>query len=190
MPRDGREQPPEEATMQTVDVGMDEMLRRVARFKDLRPSPRAFVDSLIPGHEREIFNVIGRGVTEDTTLSPAITDARDFNLTLVRAHPGKGAALHAHPTVEVFMALSGRWAVYWGGRGEHEIVLEPWDTISVPPGVMRGFRNAGSAEGYLMAILGGTDAGHVTWASQVLAQAKDTGLALDADGNLLAGWRK
>src|SRR5262245_14627609 len=84
MARDGREHALEEATMETVEVGMDEMLRRVARFKDLRPSPRAFVDSLIAGHEREIFNVIGRGVTEDTTLSPAITDARDFNLTLVR----------------------------------------------------------------------------------------------------------
>jgi hypothetical protein len=114
--------------MKTVTIGMDEMLRRVARFKALRPSRKAFVDSLIPGHEREIFNVIGRGVTEDTTLSPAITDARDFNLTLVSAEPG-----------------------------------------------------------YLMAILGGTDAGHVSWSPDVLEQAKSTGLALDAEGNLLAG---
>lgn len=176
--------------MKTVEIAMDEMLRRVARFKDLRPSRKAFVDSLIPGHEREIFNVIGRGVTEDTSLSPAITDARDFNLTLVHAEPGKGAALHAHSTVEVFMALSGRWAVYWGDQGEHEIGLEQWDTVSVPPGVMRGFRNAGTADGYLMAILGGTDAGHVTWAPQVLDQAKDTGLILDAAGNLVTGGRK
>lgn len=175
--------------MNTIQVGMDEMLKRVARFKDLRPSRRAFVDSLIPGHEREIFNVIGRGVTEDTTLNPAITDARDFNLTLVHAEPGKGAALHAHPTVEVFMALSGRWSVFWGDRGEQEIVLDRWDTISVPPGVMRGFRNAGSEPGYLMAVLGGTDAGHVSWAPQVLEQAKGTGLALDAAGNLVGGSR-
>ena len=176
--------------MKTVKIGMEEMLRRVARFKDLRPSRRAFVDSLIPGHEREIFNVIGRGVTEDTSLSPAIADACDFNLTLVHAEPGKGAALHAHPTVEVFMALSGRWSVYWGDQGEHEIVLEQWDTVSVPPGVMRGFRNAGTADSYLMAILGGTDAGHVTWAPKVLEQAKDTGLILDAEGNLVTGGRK
>jgi mannose-6-phosphate isomerase-like protein (cupin superfamily) len=171
--------------MKTRQVGMDEMAQRVARFKDLKPSRKAFVDSLIPGHEREIFNVIGRGVTEDTTLNPAITDARDFNLTLVHAEPGKGAALHAHPTVEVFMALSGRWSVYWGDAGEHEIVLEPWDTISVPPGVMRGFRNAGAEAGYLMAILGGTEAGHVTWAPEVLERAKETGLGLDAEGNLV-----
>jgi quercetin dioxygenase-like cupin family protein len=161
------------------------MLARVARFKELKPSTKAFVDTLIPGHEREIFNVIGRGVTEDTSLNPAITDARDFNVTMVRAQPGKGAALHAHPTVEVFISLKSRFGVYWGDRGEEEIVLEPWDTISVPPGVMRGFRNVGAEEGYLLAILGGTDAGHVAWAAQVLDAAKQTGLALDAQGNLV-----
>lgn len=167
-------------------ISRDEMLKRVARFQDLKPSRQAFVDSLIPGHEREIFNVIGRGVTEDASLSPAITDARDFNVTLVHAHPEKGAALHAHPTVEVFMPLSGRWAVYWGDDGEHEIILERWDTISVPPGVMRGFRNAGPDDGYLLAILGGTDAGHVAWAPKVLEQAKQTGLELDQQGNLIS----
>jgi len=166
-------------------ISRAEMLARVARFKELRPSRRAFVDSLIPGHEREIFNVIGRGVTEDPTLNPAITDARDFNVTLVRAEPGKGAALHAHPTVEVFIPLSGRWAVYWGDAGEEEVVLEQWDTISVPPGVMRGFRNVGEEAAYLLAILGGTDAGRVVWAPQVLEAARRTGLALDAHGNLV-----
>lgn len=171
--------------MDSVQISRTEMLNRVARFKELRPSRQAFVDSLIPGHERLIFNVIGRGVTEDTSLNPAITDARDFNLTLVHAEPGKGAALHAHPTVEVFMPLSGRWTVFWGDEGEHEVVLDQWDVISVPPGVMRGFRNAGAQDGYLLAVLGGTDAGHVRWATKVLEQARATGLALDAHGNLI-----
>ena len=55
--------------------------------------------------------------------------------------------------------------------------------------VMHGFRNAGSAEGYLVTILGGTDAGHVTWGPRVLERARDTGLALDAEGNLRTGRR-
>jgi len=66
-----------------------------------------------------------------------------------------------------------------------EIVLDQWDVVSVPPGVMRGFRNAGDAGGYLLAVLGGTDAGHVAWAPQVLERAKGTGLGLDAQGNLV-----
>lgn len=166
-------------------VPMDEMLERVARFKTLAPSRQAFVDTRLPEHRREIFNVIGRGVTEDPGLAPAIADARDFNVTYVAAEPGKGAALHAHPTVEVFIAMSGRWAVYWGDEGDQEIVLEPWDVISVPPGVMRGFRNVSAERAHLMAILGGSDAGHVDWAKSVLARAAETGLALDAQGNLI-----
>ena len=175
--------------MKTKQVTKADMRKRVAHFKDLRASTQAFVDSLIPGHEREIFNVIGHGVTEDASLNPAIPDARDFNMAMVHAAPGKGAALHAHPTVEVFFAMSGRWAVYWGDRGEQEVILEQWDTISVPPGVMRGFRNAGPGAGYLMAILGGTEAGHVTWAPEVLERARETGLGLDAEGNLVTGAR-
>lgn len=171
--------------MASLQVSKDEMMKRVARFKDLRSSRTAFVDSLIPGHEREIYNVIGRGVTEDASLNPAITEARDFNLTYVQAEPGKGAALHAHTTVEVFVALSGEWGIYWGDNGENEIILKQWDTISVPPGVMRGFRNVGKENAYLMAILGGTDAGRVSWAQKVLEQAKQTGLKLDAHGDLV-----
>src|SRR5215475_8248982 len=171
--------------MASLQVSKDEMMKRVARFKDLRSSRIAFVDSLIPGHEREIYNVIGRGVTEDASLNPAITDARDFNLTYVQAEPGKGAALHAHTTVEVFVALSGEWGIYWGDNGENEIVLKQWDTISVPPGVMRGFRNTGTKGAYLMAILGGTDPGRVSWAQQVIEKAKQTGLKLDEHGDLM-----
>lgn len=171
--------------MASVRISKEEMLKRVARFKELQPSRQAFVDSLIPGHERAIFNVIGRGVTEDASLNSAITDAQDFNLTLVQAAPRKGAALHSHTTVEVFISLSGEWAIYWGDNGEEEIILGPWDTISVPPGVMRGFRNVSNEEAYLMAILGGTDAGRVSWAPKVLEKARQTGLQLDEQGNLI-----
>ncbi len=171
--------------MKSKPISKPDMLKRVARFEELRSSSHAFVDTLIPGHEREIYNVIGRGVTEDVTLTPAITDAEGFNMTLVKASPGKGAALHFHPTVEVFMPLTGRWAVYWGDNGEEEAILERWDVISVPPGLMRGFRNVGTEDGYLLAILGGTDAGRVTWAQSVLERAKETGLALDEHGNLV-----
>jgi hypothetical protein len=52
----------------------------------------------------------------------------------------------------------------------------------VPPGVMRGFRNMGREDAYLMAILGGIYAGSPTWLSKVLEKARQTGLRLDANG--------
>ena len=175
--------------MASRQISQAEMIRRIARFHDLKSSAHAFVDTLIPGHEREIYNVIGRGVTEDASLDEAITAAEDFNMTLVKAAPGKGAALHSHTTVEVFMPLTGEWAVYWGDHGEEEIILGRWDVISVPAGVMRGFRNVGREDHYLLALQGGTDPGRVTWAPKVLEKARGTGFALDESGNLVRGSR-
>lgn len=166
-------------------ISRDQMLERVAKFNSLTPSPQAFLDTRLPGHVRDIFNVIGMGVTEDPDLAPAIQDAQDFNLTYVGAKPGNGAALHDHPTVEVFVVVSGQWSVIWGDEGEEGVDLGPMDVISVPPGVMRGFRNIGSEHGYLMAILGGTDAGKVTWAKKVMDDARDSGLDLDTEGNIV-----
>ena len=163
---------------------IDEMRSRTALFENLRPSQQAFVDTRIPEHERDIYNVIGRGVTEDTDLQPAITAVEGFNVTYIGADPSKGAALHSHPTVEVFVAMTGRWVVYWGDDGDGEIELGALDMVSVPVGVMRGFRNVSDEHAYLMAILGGDDAGRVDWPEKVLSRARDTGLELDADGNL------
>ena len=171
--------------MANRQISKDEMRSRTARIAALRPSKQAFIDTRIPEHERDIFNVIGPGVTEDADLAPAIADAQDFNITYVGADPGKGAAVHSHPTVEVFIAMSGRWAVYWGDEGENEIELDPWDVASVPVGVMRGFRNIGDSHAHLMAIIGGSDSGKVDWAETVLARAADTGLSLDKAGNLV-----
>ena len=171
--------------MADVVVSMDEMKKRYAKFSDLNPSKQAFVDTRLPQHERDIFNVIGEGVTEDPELKPAISAVEGFNVTYVGADPGKGAALHAHTTVEVFYAMSGRWAVFWGDEGENEIELDTFDMVSVPVGVLRGFRNISNEHAYLMAILGGQDAGKVSWAPAVLEKAEGTGLSLDSAGNII-----
>ena len=171
--------------MANREVSREEMLSRTAKFDDLAPSPVAFVDTKLPGHERDIYNVIGAGVTEDANLKPAITAVEGFNVTYSAAEPGKGAALHSHPTVEVFIPMSGKWSVYWGDDGENEVILGPWDVVSVPVGVMRGFKNVGTEHAFLMAIIGGTNSGKVDWAESVLAQAAQTGLRLDETGNLV-----
>jgi hypothetical protein len=50
---------------------------------------------------------------------------------------------------------------------------------------MRGFRNAGNEPGVLLAMLGGTNAGRVTWHPKVLDAAKKTPLRLDEHGNVV-----
>lgn len=177
--------------MDIIEPSVEEMQERVARYKSLKGSKQAYVDTRIPEYHRDIFNVIGRGVTEDKDLAPSITDARQFGITYVGAEPGKGAALHAHETIEVFIPLIGRWAAYWGEDGDKEIEIEPFDVISFPPGVYRGFRNTGTEYGMLMAIIGSKpeteDGGRVAWAPQILEQSEQTGLRVNDKGNLEEG---
>ncbi len=111
--------------------------------------------------------------------------AEDFHLAMIRAEPGKGAALHSHLTQEVFVPLSGRWSIFWGPEGDREVFLEPYDVISVPKHVMRGFRNAGDDTAMMLAVVGGHDPGRVGWPDSLKNMALNAGLTIDEDGNLV-----
>src|SRR5207253_5339183 len=69
-----------------------------------------------------------------------------------------------------------RWPRDWSSY----VCSSDLDVISVPPGVMRGFRNVGTEESFLLAILGGSDSGHVTWSPKVLETARQHGAELHA----------
>ncbi|MDA0785314.1 MAG: cupin domain-containing protein [Proteobacteria bacterium] len=157
---------------------------RIARFEELKTDPRFFLDSMLPGHERLNYNVIGSGVSENPHAKPAIEYAEDFNLTYMKAAPGKGPSLHSHDHIEVFIAMTGRWSVTWGEEGQHEIFLEPFDVISVPVGEMRAIRNAGDSDAWHLTILGGTNPSRVEWHDNVIQRAQDAGFVLDEDGNI------
>lgn len=58
-------------------------------------------------------------------------------------------------TVEAFFCLRGRFAVKWGDAGENELILEPYDFLPVPPGVVRTFVNVGDSDGELLVIIQG-----------------------------------
>jgi mannose-6-phosphate isomerase-like protein (cupin superfamily) len=174
--------------VERIDVSPDYMeSERVARFADLKSSAKAFVDALIPGYERDIYNIIGRGVVEDKELKPPIADNRDFNVGLIKCEPGKGASLHIHETNEVFIPLTGKWGIYWQNSDgqRHEVVLEPYDTVSVPIGASRGFRNAGDGTALMLAVVGGTDPGKVRWPDETVAEARRHGIGLDDNGDLV-----
>lgn len=164
----------------------DPLEGRVARFRPEEGNDGLFIDAVIPGHARRIWSVIGPNVGEDRSESPAIPP-EDFHLAILKAAPGNGAALHTHTTVEVFMPLTGRWEIFYGERGEHDLVLEQWDVCSVPAGVWRGFRNADAEDAFLLALVGGTDAGRLTWAPEVIEEAASRGKRLDAAGYIEEG---
>lgn len=172
------------APVSAVDFTMEEMERRVARFRSLKSSSKAFIDTRIAGHERDIFSIIGASTFEDPDMRPAIP-AQEVHMGIVRCEPGKGAALHSHLTEEIFMPLSGTWSVFWGPNGAGNVTLETWDVISVPIHVMRGFRNVGTETAHILAIVGGREPGKVGWPDTTLTAAGRAGFRLTEEGKLV-----
>jgi mannose-6-phosphate isomerase-like protein (cupin superfamily) len=160
---------------------------RVGRYGQLQSSTRAFVDALIPGYERDILSIIGRGVVEDKDLIPPITDNRDFNIGIIRCDPGKGSSLHIHATIETFFILTGTWAVEWQNMdgAMHEAILGRYDTVSVPIGLSRGFKNVGADSAMMLAIIGGTHPGKVLWPEETIDEARKHGIEFDIAGDLV-----
>jgi mannose-6-phosphate isomerase-like protein (cupin superfamily) len=150
-----------------------QMETRVARFAALRPT-KDYVDALIPGCERTTFRVLGE--PPDAPLA-----AEEFHLNIVRCAPGKSAPLHNHLTQEVFIPLTGLWEVFWGPAGSRSLRLGAYDTVSIPAGVSRGFRNVGDSEAYLIGIAGGHDPGHINWPESVRAAALAVGVVLPSE---------
>jgi len=161
---------PDTAPITDADPTVAEMESRVARFNRLVPT-RDYVDSAIPGCERTTWRVLGH-----PPAAPLQADG--FHMNLVRCDPGKSAPLHNHLTQEVFVALTGRWQVFWGPEGARSIVLEPLDTVTIPPGVSRGFRNVGTEPALLMGMASGQEPGFINWPSQVRAAAQAAGVTL------------
>ena len=146
-----------------------EMMKRVARFRDLKGSDGGLPDSPLPECRRTLYAVIGfqppeagknSPVGADASTMPAIAIAEGFNLGYCKARPGKGPLMHNHDTNETFIAMTGRWRCEWNeGDAMQHVDLGPYDVISFPVGVARRFMNVTygepGKEHLLMFIIGG-----------------------------------
>jgi quercetin dioxygenase-like cupin family protein len=161
-----------------MSISLEEMeSTRVARFKNLKPFKVAYLDAVLPEYQRENLKVIGRGVAERADQIAPIAGDHEFSMTLVKMEPGGGVAPHAHPTSEVFMPLNAPCTVLWGDSEDDikQIDLQPWDTMSVPIGEMRWFKNNGTEPVYLLALTGGAQSS-VTWREDVVKRVEELGL--------------
>ena len=160
-------------TLPRIRVSRKSMMKRVARFNQLKGFDGGLPDSQMPGCERILYNVIGfqpPATEQDGKQSPvgekaarmaAIKISEGFNLGYCRALPGKGPMLHNHDTNETFISMTGTWRASWENEkgGIEHVDLQPLDVISFPPGVSRRFMNVtrGPKNKYsvLMFVIGG-----------------------------------
>ena len=149
-----------------------DMMKRVARFRELKGSDGGLPDSPLPECRRKLYAVIGfqppmsndpattSPVGQDASSMPAIAIAEGFNLGYCKAKPGKGPLMHNHDTNETFIPMTGRWRCEWNeGDAREHLDLNPLDVISFPVGVARRFMNVThdepGKEHILMFIIGG-----------------------------------
>jgi quercetin dioxygenase-like cupin family protein len=166
--------------MKTIELTQAEMAKRVSRFRDLKPLPTQ-AENAVPlaakdvVYARKLLSVIGLPDSSATPISSGapIKGAAGMTMTLAVCPPGQGPELHSHlNTYETFTVLRGRFEVRWNDDGGERLVLEAFDTISVPPGVCRAFRNVGDAEGILQVLITGGvhDMTDIDFARQIAAK--------------------
>lgn len=149
--------------MDTIRISAQEMERRVARFRQLQPLPiqqsqgvpQAARDVM---YAREIYSVIGLDGDAKTPINSGapIRGAGGMTMAIAVCPPGQGPGLHAHQrTFETFTVIKGRFEVRWNDDGENTCILDELDTISIPPGVYRAFRNVGTEDAIIQAVITG-----------------------------------
>ncbi|WP_454712812.1 cupin [Cupriavidus nantongensis] len=157
---------------------------RIARWGKVKPYGETFIESRLPGMKKNIYKIMNRGVLENKGVEPAIPGNHRFGVTFIEIPVGQGASLHAHKTEEVFCPLNGQMEVIWGEKGQYSLMLNQWDVISCPIGVMRGFRNPNDHALVVYSVVGGTDeeCGRIAWHPDVVKAAESTGLVYGDDG--------
>lgn len=175
-------------------ISNEDMLKRIVRFEDLKQhgTPLMFIDSIIPGHQRMNYSVVGDTASENPEYDPALTDPHRFQIGVVMAPPGNGPAYHTHDYIEAFMPLSGQWRFYWGndpeGEPEGEAIIGPWDWISLPPGLWRGFENASGQDAWILGVLESHDvfaSKDPYWSQKVVDEAARHGFMADEWGKMI-----
>lgn len=176
-------------------AAVDLMEGRIARFEETRRRgvPLMFIDSILPGHTRINYAIVGDTASENPHSAPMIEQPHRFQIGMFQAVPRSGPAYHTHDYVEVFVPLTGRWRFYYGHQPERpdspdgEVELGPWDVISFPPRLWRGFENVSETNAFALAVLDPHDAFRFKdpyWPEWVVEAAAERGLRADENGKM------
>src|SRR5262245_44128673 len=147
--------------MATKSLTSEKMEARVARFNKLQTyqtqnfeahgMPAGAVEKITA---RRVYPVMAPADYQGRSAGAPIKGPRGLIVSIAECEPGNGPGLHRHlNTVENFLCLSGRFEIAWGDQGEHRLVLDPLDMISVPRGENRSFRNLSDQTARLLVLI-------------------------------------
>jgi len=147
--------------MRTKSLTPEQMEARVARFNTLQTYQRQNFEThnIPPGAvekvaARRVYPVMAPADYQGRSAGAPVKGPRGLIVSIAECEPGNGPGLHRHlNTVENFFCLSGRFEIAWGDHGEHTLVLEPLDMISVPRGANGSFCNISNGFGRLLVLI-------------------------------------
>jgi mannose-6-phosphate isomerase-like protein (cupin superfamily) len=147
--------------MKAKSLTPEQMEARVARFDKLHTYQRQNFEThnIPPGAvekvtARRVYPVMAPADYQGRSAGAPLKGPRGLIVSIAECEPGNGPGLHRHlNTVENFFCLSGCFEIAWGDQGEHTLVLEPLDMISVPRGENRSFRNISNGPGRLLVMI-------------------------------------
>lgn len=191
--------------METIDFTPEDMEKRIARLDDLTPNKAEFAERAGVPQEayefvaaKDIFLLMAKPKpAEKQNSAPAVEGPDGASIYVVGTPPNDGPALHAHMTTyETFMPLSGRYRFDYGRDGKHNVVINPFELISVPPGVIRKFTNIEDYESRMLVIIQGEDENALNdiimppsvgeeiaqrWGRETTAKIEELGMLFTAD---------
>jgi len=154
----------------------------VARYSQIPQFDASILDTYIPRCTRLTQLHFGN-IVSNPHAPMAFREKMGYNMTYNLVPPAHGNALHMHRSIEIFVALDGRWEIAWGMQGEHTVVLQPWDFVAVPARVCHSYKNIEEQTAQnIMTILPGRS--WITWAPNVVAEARKNGAECDDNGVL------
>jgi uncharacterized RmlC-like cupin family protein len=147
--------------MNPTSLSPAEMESRVARFDKLATYQQQNLEAhqIPPGAmekvtARRVYPVMAPAEYQGRSAGAPIKGPRGLIISIAECEPGNGPGLHRHlNTVESFFCLCGRFEIAWGDHGEHTLVLNPLDMVSVPRGENRSFRNISNELGRLLVLI-------------------------------------
>ena len=140
--------------LHTVTPNPKEMEKNIARFANLTPTVKRHEAS--SGIPPDLYEMFSARRTYVFMAPEGLKGPISGGAGIVGGDGGEvfrvGLAICPH---ETFINVKGKWEVRWGDKAEHATHLDLYDTIAVPPGVCRQFKNIGEEDANLIVIIQG-----------------------------------
>jgi quercetin dioxygenase-like cupin family protein len=163
------------------EYSLEEMRQRVVTTEDRDYRP-AFIDMALENCGAEIAPVIGHGISQNRDHTARIRNPHGFSMEWLRLHPGQRVSPFSLDEKMVVIPRGDGAKVVMNDAGDVSLVLDAWETLSVPSGVVRAFENTSEAAVEMLVIVSGDHQKHPKFHGHVIEAAFENGNALDAQG--------